>query len=442
MKEYQEVPVIRIILERMQRLFCACVALVAFQSSVRAQNASPVTENARGDSALVKRERMRSRATWEEIAYLPGRIIYSPLEYSLKGLSMGIGYVDDTKLIPKIRDFLTSDDGRRGVEPTYSARTGTGIQFYQKGLFRTGSDRNTLELTLTGGSCGRLRYQCTLEEILFADGRISSDLFFRYRKLPTESFFGIGPDSPRSDETEFAQKQTSAEVSLGTNIRSDLIAELLLGYDCTEIDFPSTATQYTGASLPGIEEQVDMICLRYALIKDSKNRPGNPTRGYEASLSGGWHQQLGDDRFGFVKYTAEAIKYLHLFYDRALVFRVAGEITEPFEDREIPFYYLSELGRRETIRGFSRGRFRDSDMLLASAEYRYPIWGARDEYGADFLLFADTGRVSSDLLGEMAMDDLQTGFGFGLRLWDQGGVIARFEAAKSVDGWRLYFVLN
>ena len=228
----------------------------------------------------------------------------------------------------------------------------------------------------------------------------------------------------------------------------DLALEVQAGYDKAEIaagddpKLPSTTDQFTDAALPGVGEPVDMMHVRLALTRDARNRLSHPTDGYEATVSGGWYRGADGDRFGFAKYTADLAAYLHLFYDRALAFRIAGEITEPFKDREIPFYHLSELGRRETIRGFARGRFRDRDMALASVEYRYPIWQGRSHYSANFALFADVGQVSRDLVHEASLDDFQSAFGFGLRVWGEEGLVVKFEVARSDEGWRYYFVLN
>ena len=81
-------------------------------------------------------------------------------------------------------------------------------------------------------------------------------------------------------------------------------------------------------------------------------------------------------------------------------------------------------------------------MIMVSAEYRYPIWKNWDEYGIDFVLFGDAGQVTPDLLNDAGMDMFHTGYGFGMRIWDQGGLIAKLEAGNSDDGWRFYFVLN
>ena len=80
--------------------------------------------------------------------------------------------------------------------------------------------------------------------------------------------------------------------------------------------------------------------------------------------------QTDDDLYGYWKQTIDLTHHLHLFYDRVLVTRIAAERTQAIDNREIPFYRLCELGRKESIRGFTRGRFRDLDMLMGSIEYR------------------------------------------------------------------------
>jgi outer membrane translocation and assembly module TamA len=95
------------------------------------------------------------------------------------------------------------------------------------------------------------------------------------------------------------------------------------------------------------------------------------------------------------------------------------------------------LGRRETIRGFTRGRFRDNDMLLASLEYRYPIW-----HYFDAVLFVDAGQVSPDIAETFALDRFEFGFGGGIRVRTNRGLILKLEIGFSRDRTRFYGVLN
>jgi hypothetical protein len=431
-------------------LFASCfLLLTGFTPNARAENNTPHPADLQSrDSTLVRWQKMHSSSGWEKAAKLPGQIIYFPFKYAMKGINATIGYIDETKIVARVDDLLTSDDGRRGVEPTYANRTGAGITFYQKGLFHPGIDRNVLELTLTGWDLGRQRYQIGLEDVKFGGGIFWSGVRLRYWKLPTESFFGIGPESDFSTESNFTQEQTMARIETGIKLHRIWTFGARLGYDYTNISaggdpaLPSTTDQYTPESLPGLEENVEIVYGGMTLQLDSKDHPGNPTRGFEAVFAGGLHQQVNSDDFGYWKYSADLTRYLHLFYDRVLVLRVAAQRMDPLEDRSIPFYDLSELGRKETIRGFSRGRFRDRDLILATAEYRYPIWRNWDEYGIDFLLFADAGQVSPDLFEEASWDNFQTGLGFGMRLWDQDGLALKLEAGWSAEEWRIYFVLN
>ena len=117
--------------------------------------------------------------------------------------------------------------------------------------------------------------------------------------------------------------------------------------------------------------------------------------------------------------------------------RIAGEIAEPFAGKRIPFYYLSELGEQETIRGFTRGRFRDNDVILSSLEYRYPIW-RRFDAG----LFVDFGQVSPNVFENISRKDFHTGFGGTLYFWLNERAVVRFIAGRSKERTRLYFSVN
>ena len=83
----------RIIVEQMRSLFRCCVALVVLQGAVMAQSSSPAEDTPPADSPPAERKMMRSHTTWERILYFPGQVIYAPLKYSLKGLSVSIGYI-------------------------------------------------------------------------------------------------------------------------------------------------------------------------------------------------------------------------------------------------------------------------------------------------------------------------------------------------------------
>jgi outer membrane protein assembly factor BamA len=400
------------------------------------------------DSSIAFFKALHRKSGWEKAASLPGKVIYFPLKYTMKGFNFSVGYIDETRIVARINDWLTSDDERRGVNPTYASRTGAGIKFYQKGLFGTPSDQNKFKLTFTGWELGRQRYCLDFTRVRMGSDFVELGVTAAYTKLPTEHFYGIGPGSRYDDESDFTHEQTTAEISINLGLDTNVSLRGDIGYEFNhasrgrEPGIPSVTELYPLEAMPGLQQEVQLYSGSLGLVIDTKDRPGNPTRGFDFLASGGLHQESGDDRYGFWKYSADLTRYVHLFHDRVLAVRIAAESNDPWEDRSIPFYHLAELGRKETIRGFQRGRFRDRDYLLGSVEYRWPIWRNWDEYGVDFVLFADAGQVTPDLFEELDTDEFKAGFGFGIRMWDQEGLVLKFESAFSEDGWRGYFVLN
>lgn len=400
----------------------------------------------KNDSLKFDKAIIPERSTWEIITDFPGRVIYSPLKYSFKGIGISIGYVDNTKIVPKIKDFLESDDGRREAKPTYNVRTGFGIIYKENGILITDLDRNNLTFTGTIAPHWGHSFRAKFDNLNVWQ-RYSSNFALQYWNLVDEPYFGIGTSRLKSAETKFALEQTAFSGDIGTELQYGIKALGVLGFEYTNIatsyDSDVDATvDLPDLLAPGVNDRVLMYNLGFKLNHDSKDMPGNPTRGYEAEFKGGLYNQFDDDKFGFFKYSFDAKTYINLFYKRILALRVAGEVTNPISGKEIPFYYMSELGRSETIRGFKRGRYRDHDMLLATAEYRWPVWRKWEENGIDAFLFVDSGQVMSSVYSKSRLDGFATGYGFGFRLWSQEGLMGYVQAGWSEDTFRLYLGIN
>jgi outer membrane protein assembly factor BamA len=417
------------------------IVLFVFAPITFAQTEGSSEEDRGAESNGPKPEKRKGKSTWETIVSFPGMLLYLPFEIVFEGSGALVSYIDKSKIVYRMNDWLNSDDGRRGVMPVYSARTGGGISFYQRDLFNDGSK---LTLQATAGPKQRQRYQASIRGIQLGS-TLHSGILARYQFLSDESFFGLGNESLEKNESNYAFRQTSAEITLGFKRNESFSFNAVAGYESDEIQdgkdkrLPTTTDPnlYTEETLPGLTKKLEFSKLQLALHYDGRNHPGHSTGGVELSLGAGVFNEIGNSDFGFWKASLDFSHYINLFYDRVLVLRIAGEITEPLSDKKIPFYYLSEIGRQETVRGFSRGRFRGNDMILGSLEYRYPIWQLLDA-----VLFADAGKVADDIFDEFNTKDFHVGYGGGIRLWGPGGLITKFEIGKSKDGIRLYLVLN
>ena len=414
--------------------------VIKVESEGRSESSGTVSSalDAISDSVEFRHKKYAARYTWEKAISLPLEIIFLPVEFFFKGTNATIGYVDESKLIPRVKYFLTCDDGSCGVIPIYASLSGGGVKIFQKGWFVPESKS---DLSLSAGPRRRQNYQLRFRYNKLFGKAISSDYLIRYRMLPDERYFFL---NNKTDETNFAHEQFNGEATFGREFGNRRNLNVIFGLNVNNIlegrggDSPSTSESFPKETPLGLSEQVKLIRLEIAAQHDSKNRPGKPSRGIEARATAGIYSQFGDDKFGFWKGSFDFKYFINLFYDRVLMLRIAGEITESVSGRKIPFYHLSELGRNGTIRGFERGRFRDRDMVLGTLEYRYPIWIR----GIDALIFIDSGKVTPDIFNDNSGNNFNVSYGTGLRFWSREGLVSKLEIGWSDDGMRIHFGLN
>lgn len=389
------------------------------------------------DSTDYYRQKYRSKQTWEHIVSAPGTLVSLPLVLFFKMNEALVGYIYDSKIIPKTKDFFTSYDETRGIYPVYSNRSGGGLKFYQEGIF---NPRSKLSLTASGNLRERQNYRFDWKRIRLLDPLLFR-MQLRYRYLPDEAFYGIGPESRKADLTSFDHEYTMAEAGLDLDLSRSLSLFGIFRYDYNNAyngdEHRPIKDLYSKTTLPGLQTRVKIAQVQAGLALDSRNRLGNPSAGNELIFSGTLFRDTDGEQFNFWKIEGDLTHYLHFGYNRVLAIRVAGAMTEAEDGSSVPFYFLSELGERESIRGFDRGRFRDLDMFLGSLEYRIPIWHSIDSF-----FFADAGQVAHDIFKDLSGKDLQFGFGGGIRFYNTKDLVAVLQLAASKERFRIYFNLN
>ncbi len=146
----------------------------------------------------------------------------------------------------------------------------------------------------------------------------------------------------------------------------------------TENDFAKDFFEQNGIT----DNFVSSIGLNISF--DSRDYPYNPTSGFDMSirpkLNAGW---LGSDN-NYVD-TDYALKYYKsVASNQVLAFSVNGG----FATGDVPFDGYQNYGIRNSLRGYSTGKYKGRHMIASQAEYRwnfYKRWGA--------VAFAGSGRV-------------------------------------------------
>jgi hypothetical protein len=390
------------------------------------------------DSTGAFPERMPGKSSWEHVVSLPGMIIYLPFWAVFQVTGAVIKLQADYQIGARLAAIFTSPDGSRGVMPVYSSRSGLGLEFFLKDR---PSDGARLNLTGSWGLLGRQLYQARARRIEVFGGALTMGGQLTFRNMPDERFYGIGPNTVAADETNYQIKTATAEVALGRWVTPKFVVGGIFGVDHNitgagkSDKSPSTTDVLPG--LPGLDEEFTVTRATLALYYNGKNREVRPTGGWEVEARGRIDQEIAGDNFAYTFAFLDVIKYAEIFRERTLFLRFALQFSDPLNDKQMPFYRLSELGSDETIRGFERGRFQDFDAVLGTVEYRYPIWRT-----IDALLFVDAGQVQQDIFKDFGSADTQFTFGGGFRFWKSEGTLIRLELGKSEDGLKFLFLLN
>lgn len=263
----------------------------------------------------------------------------------------------------------------------------------------------------------------------------------RYRDFPEEDFFGLGPHSREGDRSDFSQTDISYDAVVGYQLSSWLSAAARVGYQQIDIDpgqdsrFPDTHDLFDDVSAPGVDEEPDFLHVSSGILVDFRDRPGNPHRGGMLGFSFmRFDDRGGDGEFEFTRFAVDARYFLPLgSVQRVLALRFFTSLDDENNGSRVPFYLQEALGGDTTLRGFRNFRFRDTNLLYLSAEYRWEALPA-----LELTFFYDRGKVFADR-ADWDFTGLEKGFGFGIRAKTLESVVIRLEIARSREDTKIHF---
>jgi len=216
-------------------------------------------------------KKLKSRQTWEYIVNIPGRILFFPFWLFDKALEPVLSLVGVfPQVTSKLAQILISADGRRGVLPTISDRTGHGIKFFQKDLINPGSD---FDITARVGMRWRQFFRIRMQRLKWS-GSFQSSFHAHYLHLPTERYYGIGNDTIKDNVRDFAFTQLSFRTSFGMKLNERTNVAAVFGLDENKIskgrdpkiesikDLPLDEKQ----KIPGLSDRIALFNLQVQLL--------------------------------------------------------------------------------------------------------------------------------------------------------------------------------
>jgi outer membrane protein assembly factor BamA len=219
-----------------------------------------------------------------------------------------------------------------------------------------------------------------------------------------ELFFGIGNDTKCHDQETISFDLMRIVSKSLLRVKKNLYTGLLFQYqNLYNLDDQLMA----GA---GKEIYGDMGYTAFGvgpiLILDKRDNPLNPCNGSYLEASYVDYANVIQNKHMFTSLHLDARKYFT--FKNRLVWN--GNIYFSFNDGEVPFRMLPEIGGARFLRGYYRGRFRDNNMILVQQEFRMPVYKF-----IGVAAFAGVGSVSKKL-PELVTNKIHTSYGLGLRI--------------------------
>jgi hypothetical protein len=284
----------------------------------------------------------------------------------------------------------------------------------------------------------QIQWPKLLSEHLSIGGQI------KYKDFTQINYFGIGPSTSKSAQTDFRLKNVDIVGSATAHPRAWLSVGGHVGY-ISGLDvrtglssiFPSTDQRFDETTAPGLTVQPRYHHADVFAEADSRDVPGYPTNGGLYRVDVATFHDLDGTRHSFRRVDVDATQYVPIFHKNWLVV-LSGHVavSRTGADNDVPFYLLPTLGGQSTLRGYSDYRFRDRNVALFSAEYRWPVFRMMDA-----ALFVDAGTVASSA-SELWRERPKHDYGFGVRLHSTTSSLISIDVAKGREGTRVTVSLS
>lgn len=313
-----------------------------------------------------------------------------------------------------------------------------GLGFRDRDLM---NNHGTLDVWVAGSTRGYFATEGRISFPNLARKHLIVEGWAGRRNYAGEYFFGLGPDSARQDQSDYALNTTIVGVTAGVKPVSKVLVGGSLEYLTPSVgrgnddDLPDVEDAFGEAEAPGVSQRADFL-RTHGYFQIDTREPKYPRQGSFLRADISHYEDQTTGRYTFNRYDFDARQFVGLFSGRRVfALRAFVSSTDEREGGVVPFYGMPSLGGNDTLRGFRMYRFRGPHAILLQGEYRWEIWS-----GFDAALFYDAGKTPLER-GDIDFKNLERDYGFGFRFNTNQGIVFRVDAGfGSRDGKHLYIV--
>lgn len=281
----------------------------------------------------------------------------------------------------------------------------------------------------------------------FSNGRYSIEFSAMNFKNATMRFYGLGPTTKLSDQTNYTAPETRVNWRFG--VYANEVTQIAVSQRLRIMQpiQPGAATifPFSRAVFPNIPgmDGAEILGQRINFHYDTRNNLVTPTDGMAitafAELNFNFHK--GADPL-YSRYGLQFTKMISSESKRAILV-VHGELQATIGSN-VPFYEQSSLGGPNSLRGYGQDRFIDKQLLSISVEERIHVLRSRlAGVVADFEItpFIDTGQVFNSFM-DVSFKDYRITPGIGFRGIIRPNVVGRIDYGYSKEGGAIFAGLD
>ena len=252
-------------------------------------------------------------------------------------------------------------------------------------------------------------------------------------------FYGFEARTKRQQETNYADREVGANVSVGFDIGHHL--QLIVGDRFRNVaigagavkEIPFIGSKFSAQNTPGINGFATHA-LRVSLSYSTLDNRDTPTFGGYARLTLEPTLKALGGAADYRHYEVEAKGFIPFRDGRYVsVFRVMYNQTR---GDDVPFLEQSILGGENTLRGYGRNRFIDNSFLLCNLEerirlFRWEVFGVIADW--EVAPFIDMGAVMESL-NKANGANFEFNPGIGFRAIVRPNIVGRVDLGIGRDG--------
>lgn len=245
-------------------------------------------------------------------------------------------------------------------------------------------------------------------------------------------FYGVGYDENHQDDNrvDFNGRTVRVNPMFLNRLSSNVF--IGAGFDFNYAKASSIDKLDSDVEINPLLETSRSVGVNFLINYDSRDNVLNPEQGRIAQIDTGIYRKELGSKTDFEIVNALYSTYYQVADDDVLAWQIRGR----FSHGDVPWDQLSKAGGGDLLRGYTSGRYRDKQMLLAQVEYRQNLSG---RHGMVYWVGAG---VISEKFSELTSASVLPNTGIGYRFEVKPRVNLRLDLAFGDGDTGFYFNVN